>query len=57
MAQATVKDVAEFFNALVHNGKGDYAVTVNTQEGAEYDLSTTFLAAAYDAIKVVTIGD
>ena len=35
---AKVKDIADFFNRLVANGKGDYFVDASTQDGACYDI-------------------
>lgn len=64
---ATVKDMADFFNMLVAQGKGDYDVAVNTQDGASYGLSVSHVkegvdkyynvAKVYDDIKTIGVGD
>ena len=65
--KATVKDIADFFNNLVAEGKGDYAVDATTMDGASYDLFVredaadyelcNGIACVYDKIKLVTIGE
>lgn len=35
---ATVKDLADWFNKLVADGKGDYRVDVDDNMGGSYDL-------------------
>ena len=64
---AKVKDIADFFNKLVANGKGDYNVEASTQDGASYDLFVSEenkddeqcngIAYVYDNLKLVTIGE
>ena len=54
---ATVKDMADFFNMLVAQGKGNYDVAVNTQDGASYGLSVGNIAKVYDDINTIGIGD
>lgn len=47
---ATVKDLAEWFNKLVSEGKGDYFVDVDDNLGERYGYVD-------DKIKNVSIGD
>ena len=64
---AKVKDIADFFNRLVAEGKGDYWVDASTQDGACYDRCVSDenkdndycngIAVVYDKLKLVTIGD
>jgi hypothetical protein len=71
--EATVKDIADFFNRLVAEGKGTYKVDVATPDGDSYDLflsetnkndpygvayeQNNSIAYVYDKLKVVSIGD
>lgn len=67
MTKATVKDMADFFNALVAKGKGDYLVEASTQDGASYDLfvdpihkdneQCNGIAYVYNKLKLVSIGE
>lgn len=64
---AKVKDIADFFNKLVANGKGDYYVDASTQDGGSYDIwvsdenkdseYSSGIAVVNDIIKSVTIGE
>ena len=71
--EATVKDIADFFNKLVAEGKGHYKVDVATPDGDSYDLNVSetnkndpfgiayeqnnSIAYVYDKLKIVSIGD
>ena len=71
--EATVKDIADFFNRLVAEGKGNYKVDVATPDGYSYDLNISetnkndpygiayeqnnSIAYVYDKLKIVSIGD
>lgn len=67
MAQAKVKDLAEYFVKLVELGKGEYDVSVNDNCGGCYSLSkfdglnslglNEGIGVTYDSIKNFTIGD
>ncbi|MDT3368587.1 MAG: hypothetical protein LIR40_08080 [Bacteroidota bacterium] len=58
MAQATVKDVAEWFNKLVSEGKGDYYVDVDDNFGGGYGLDKGDRYGYVDNMnKFVSIGD
>lgn len=67
MAQAKVKDLAEYFVKLVELGKGEYDVAVNDNCGGCYSLSkfdglnslglNEGIGVTYDSIKNFTIGD
>lgn len=55
---ATVKDVAEWFNKLVSEGKGDYFVEVDDNFGGNYGLDKgDRYGYVDDKNKDVTIGD
>lgn len=65
--EATVKDIADFFNKLVAAGKGEYHVEASTQDGASYGLFVSEehkddeqcndIAYVYDNLKLVSIGE
>lgn len=71
--EVTVKDVADFFNRLVAEGKSSYKVDVSTSDGNSYDLHKSEMsvndpygvfyeqcngiAYVYDKLKIVSIGD
>lgn len=65
--EATVKDIADFFNRLVAKGKGDYKVDASTQDGASYSIyisdehkdseQCNGIAYVYDKLKLVSIGE
>lgn len=67
MAQAKVKDLAEYFTKLVELGKGEYEVSVNDNCGGCYSLCkydsvnslglVDGIGVAYDGCKNFTIGD
>ena len=55
---ATVKDLAEWFNKLVSEGKGDYSVDVDDNLGGGYGLNKgERYGYVDDKIKNVSIGD
>ena len=61
MKFATVKELADWFNKLVADGKGDYRVNVDDNMGGDYDLYDLFngdrYGAVFDEYKTVSIGD
>lgn len=55
---ATVKDLADWFNKLVSEGKGDYVVDVDDNFGGSYPLvKDTRYGTVFDNSKSVSIGD
>jgi hypothetical protein len=71
--EATVQDIADFFNKLIAEGKGNYKVDVATPDGDSYDLfvgetnkndpyglayeQNNSIAYVYNKLKIVSIGD
>ena len=55
---ATVKDLADWFNKLVSEGKSDYFVGVDDNFGGDYGLNKgERYGSVIDKNKLVTIGD
>jgi hypothetical protein len=55
---AKVKEVADWFNKLVADGKGEYEVSVDDNMGGEYSLfKGDRFGTVFDDQKFVSIGD
>ena len=54
---ATVNDLANYFNDLVKNGKGDYNVEVAADDGQCYSIYDYKIGEVYDDLKKVYINE